>query len=71
MNDLDTVNFREDNELDYHLELVNKSKSHANRTFLRENTQWTAKDELGKKIITHKEFKPYVIADQSNLNDLK
>ncbi|WP_024597001.1 MULTISPECIES: hypothetical protein [unclassified Pseudoalteromonas] len=69
MNDWDYVNFSEDHEMDYHLGLVNKSKSHANRAFLRENTQWTAKNGLDKKIITHTEFKPYVIADKINLED--
>ncbi|MEH6730700.1 MULTISPECIES: hypothetical protein [Pseudoalteromonas] len=69
MNDWEHVNFSEDHEMDYHLGLVNKSKSQANRTFLRENTQRTAKDDLDKKIITHTEFKPYVIDDKINLED--
>jgi hypothetical protein len=69
MNDWEHVNFSQDHEMDYHLGLANKSKSKDNREFLRSNTQWTAKEELDKKVITHDDFKPFVNADKSNLAD--
>ncbi|EGR3264847.1 hypothetical protein CGI24_15890 [Vibrio parahaemolyticus] len=69
MNDWEYVNFSQDHEMDYHLGLVGKSKSEYNRKYLRDNTQWTAKDKLDKTRITHTEFKPFVIADKSNLKD--
>ncbi len=69
MNDWDYVNFSEDHEMDYHLGLVGKSKSEYNRKYLRDNTQWTAKNKLDKTRITHTEFKPFVIADTPNLKD--
>ena len=69
MNDWEYVNFSEDHEMDYHLGLVNRSKSQANRAYLRDKTQWTAKSALGKRIITHSEFKPYVEADKASLED--
>jgi len=69
MNDWKYVNFGEDYEMNYHLELVNKSKSEVNREFLRNNTQWTAKNALKKDVITHAEFKPFVNADRGNLED--
>ncbi|KJR29096.1 hypothetical protein BOO91_17500 [Vibrio navarrensis] len=69
MNDWDYVNFSEDHEMDYHLGLVSKSKSEYNRKYLRDNTQWTAKNKLDKTRITHTEFKPFVIADKPNLKD--
>lgn len=69
MNDWDFVNFSQDHELNRHLELVNKSESQKNRAFLRDHTQVTAKSELGKKVITHGEFKPYVEADKAHLDD--
>lgn len=69
MNDWEYVNFSEDHEMDYHLGLVNKSKSKDNRAFLRDNTQWTAKKGLDKHFITHDEFKPYVKADKPHLAD--
>lgn len=60
MKDLDYVNFSEDHEMNYHLGLVSKSKSEDNRKYLRDNTQTTAKNKLGKSPITHAEFKPFV-----------
>lgn len=69
MNDWEHVNFSQDHEMDYHLELVNKSQSKSNREFLRDNTQWTAKNALDKKVITHDEFKPFVNADKGSLAD--
>ncbi|MEZ8382047.1 hypothetical protein AB4158_18955 [Vibrio splendidus] len=48
MNDWDYVNFSEDHEMNYHLGLVGKSKSEYNRKYLRDNTQWTAKNKLDK-----------------------
>lgn len=69
MNDWEYVNFSQDYEMDYHLGLVNKSKSKDNREFLRSNTQWTAKEDLDKKVLTHDEFKPFVKADKGNLAD--
>ena len=69
MNDWDYVNFSEDHEMDYHLELVGKSKSIENRKYLRDNTQVTAKSALDQKIITHTQFKPFVIADKLNLKN--
>jgi hypothetical protein len=69
MNDWDFVNFSEEHEMDYHLDLVGKSQSIKNRAYLRDNTQWTAKNALGKTIIKHSEFKPYVKADKPHLDD--
>lgn len=69
MNDWDYVNFSEDHEMNYHLGLVGKSKSEHNRKYLRDNTQWTAKNKLYKTRITHTEFKPFVVADKPRLND--
>lgn len=69
MKDHNHVNFSEEHEMNYHLELVNKSKSKENRNYLRENTQWRAKKELDKTVLTHDEFKPYVEADKKHLND--
>ncbi|MHC6528850.1 hypothetical protein [Vibrio proteolyticus] len=69
MNDWEYVNFSEDHEMNYHLELVAKSQSKDNREYLRDNTQWTAKNELEKTFITHDEFKPYVEADKPNLKN--
>lgn len=69
MNDWDYVNFSQDHEMDYHLGLVNKSKSKDNREYLRSNTQWTAKKALNKTVLTHNEFKPFVKADKGNLAD--
>ncbi|MGM0905662.1 MAG: hypothetical protein ACQEVQ_03910 [Pseudomonadota bacterium] len=69
MNDWDYVNFSEDHEMNYHLGLVGKSQSQDNRKFLRENTQWTAKNGLNKPRITHEEFKPFVRADKPYLAD--
>lgn len=69
MNDWDYVNFSEDHEMNYHLGLVEKSKSNDNRKYLRDNTQWTAKNTLDKKVITHNEFKPFVRADKNHLAD--
>lgn len=69
MKDANYVNFSEDYELDYHLGLVNKSKSKDNREYLREYTQWTAKDKLNKRVVTHGEFKPFVEADKPHLAD--
>lgn len=71
MNDWNYVNFSQDHEMDYHLGLVNKSKSKDNRDFLRDNTQWTVKGALKKTIITHSEFKPFVNADKNKLADPK
>lgn len=71
MKDSDYVNFSEDYELNYHLELVKKSKSEDNRKYLREHTQKTAKKALNKQFITHTEFKPYVKADTPNLANPK
>jgi len=69
MEDHRYVNFSEDHEMDYHLELVNKSESKKNRAYLRDNTQWTAKTELNTKFLTHDDFKPFVILDKPNLDD--
>lgn len=69
MNDWEYVNFSQDHEMDYHLGLVNKSKSKYNREFLRSETQWTAKKKLNKTVLTHDEFKPFVKADKDNLVD--
>ncbi|WP_352284205.1 hypothetical protein [Pseudoalteromonas sp. Q18-MNA-CIBAN-0097] len=69
MNDWDFVNFSEAHEMDYHLGLVNKSKSESNRAYLRSDTQITAKKALSKTVITHGEFKPFVQADKANLDD--
>ncbi|WP_245609132.1 hypothetical protein [Vibrio rhizosphaerae] len=69
MKDHNHVNFSEEHEMNYHLELVNKSKSKENRNYLRENTQWRAKKELDKTVLTHDEFKPYVEADKIHLSD--
>jgi len=69
MNDNDVVNFSEDYELNRHLELVGKSKSIDNREYLRENTGPRAKKELGKRVLTHAEFKPYVKEDKPSLAD--
>ncbi|AXV67680.1 hypothetical protein D0907_20325 (plasmid) [Pseudoalteromonas lipolytica] len=71
MNDWDYVNFSQDHEMNYHLELVNKSQSNDNRAYLRNNTQVTAKKALNKTIITHGEFKPFVQADKAHLDDPK
>ncbi|PSW50601.1 hypothetical protein C0W50_20410 [Photobacterium leiognathi subsp. mandapamensis] len=68
MNDWNYVNFSEDHEMNYHLGLVSKSQSNDNRRYLRDNTQHKAKQSLGKKVITHNEFKPFVIADQRFLD---
>ncbi len=69
MNDWDYVNFSQDHEMDYHLGLVSKSKSIKNREYLRNYTQWTAKEALNKTVLTHSEFKPFVIADKPKLED--
>lgn len=69
ISDHKNVNFSEKHEMDYHLDLVNKSQSKDNRAYLVNNTQWTAKDKLEKTIITHDEFKPFVEADKNNLDD--
>jgi hypothetical protein len=69
MNDWDYVNFSEDHEMNNHLELVGKSKSNDNRAYLRNNTQWTAKEAVGEDVITHEQFKPFVIVDKDNLTD--
>ena len=69
MNDWDYVNFSEVHEMNYHLGLVGKSKSEDNRKYLRDNTQWTAKNKLDKTRITHTEFKPFVVADKPYLQD--
>ncbi len=69
MKDWDYVNFSQDHELNYHLGLVNKSKSKDNREYLKEHTQWTAKNKLGKTVVTHGEFKPFVEADKPQLDD--
>lgn len=68
MNDWDYVNFSEDYEMNYHLGLVSKSQSYDNRRYLRDKTQHKAKQSLGKEVITHSEFKPFVIADQRFLD---
>ena len=67
VSDHEYVNFSEDYELDYHLELVNRSKSNFNRSYLRNNTRIKAKRELNKTMITHGEFKPFVDADKKHL----
>lgn len=69
MKDNEHVNFSEDYELNYHLELVGKSKSNDNRKYLRENTGPRAKKELKKTVLTHSEFKPYVKADKPHLGN--
>lgn len=69
MNDWEYVNFSQDHELNRHLGLVNKSESQKNRAFLINNTQKTAKTRLGKTVITHGEFKPFVKADKDYLDD--
>lgn len=63
------VNFDEDYELNYHLELVDKSQSKDNRAYLRENTGPRAKADLKTTVLTHDEFKPYVTADKPHLDD--
>lgn len=68
MNDWEHVNFSQDHEMNYHLSLVGKSQSSDNRRYLRENTQRTAKSALGKTVLTHTEFKPFVIADKPFLD---
>lgn len=68
MKDHNYVNFSENHELDYHLELVGKSKSSDNRNRLREHTGIRAKKELDKIVLTHAEFKPYVKQDKPNLD---
>ena len=65
--DNEYVNFSEDYELNYHLGLVSKSHSNDNRKYLRENTGPRAKKQLNKTMLTHAEFKPYVIADKAYL----
>lgn len=62
------VNFSEDYELNYHLELVGKSCSKENRKYLREKTRPRAKKDLNVVFITHGQFKPYVKADANKGN---
>jgi hypothetical protein len=69
MNDWDYVNFSEDHEMNYHLGLVGKSKSEYNRKYLRDNTQWTAKNKLDKTRVTHTDFKSFVVADKPYFQD--
>ncbi|KPL98153.1 MULTISPECIES: hypothetical protein [Vibrio] len=69
MNDWDYVNFSEDHEMNYHLGLVGKSKSEYNRKYLRDNTQWTAKNKLDKTRVTHADFKSFVVADKPYFQD--
>ncbi|WP_240798085.1 hypothetical protein [Vibrio tasmaniensis] len=69
MKDSEHVNFSEDYELNRHLELVEKSQSINNREYLREHTGPRAKKELGKTVLTHAEFKPYVKQDKPYLAD--
>ena len=69
MSDWDYVDFRQNHELNYHLKLVDKSQSEDNRAFLREKTPWTAKKKLGKIVLTHYEFKPFVVSDKVYLVD--
>lgn len=68
MNDHDYVNFSEDHEMNYHLRLVGKSQSIDNRKYLRDNTQMSAKNSLGKTRVTHAEFKPFVNRDKPYLD---
>ena len=67
ISDHEYVNFSEDYELNYHLDLVGKSNSISNRSYLRENTGPRAKKNLNKSMLTHDEFKPYVKSDKPYL----
>ncbi|MFA0497226.1 hypothetical protein, partial [Vibrio sp. 10N.222.54.B11] len=58
-----------DHEMNYHLGLVGKSKSEYNRKYLRDNTQWTAKNKLDKTRVTHADFKSFVVADKPYFQD--
>lgn len=69
MKDWEHVNFSEDYELNRHLELVGKSQSINNREYLRKHTGPRAKKGLGKRFLTHAEFKPYVKQDKLHLAD--
>ncbi|MDP2500184.1 hypothetical protein AB4323_20800 [Vibrio sp. 10N.261.52.C11] len=55
--------------MNYHLGLVGKSKSEYNRKYLRDNTQWTAKNKLDKTRVTHTDFKSFVVADKPYFQD--